>query len=293
MSILLFLLQIQVLVQKCNGLKFPDTVIEILQPQLSTTSTQMIYAAQSAIGDAELHFGRPSNSQNKAMRLILAPEANPYMCDLQLHSSMSAEETNTSFTDYGGSYFDNAIALIPRGKCSFEKKIFLAQDLGAKHVVIYDTLASRYHGSNSASEIEYDCNNGGALIPESELYITSKTNGWEYDTRNDDLLSGTKQEGNLCAIYNDLDAESPDDLFENKCESKKCVTTALREERTTNATTISMIEACCAWDLFHQMGEDKQVNYEVQISSSFVNIAEGEKLLEALIENQFLEGIIY
>ncbi|GFH52961.1 hypothetical protein CTEN210_09437 [Chaetoceros tenuissimus] len=292
-SILLFLLQVQVLVQKCNGLKFPDTVIEILQPQLSTTSTQMIYAAQSAIGDAKLHFGRPSNSQNKAMRLILAPESNPYMCDLQLHSSMSAEETNTSFTDYGGSYFDNAIALIPRGKCSFEKKIFLAQDLGAKHVVIYDTLASRYQGSNSASEIEYDCNNGGALIPESELYITSKTNGWEYDTRNDNLLSGTKQEGNLCAIYNDLDAESPDDLFENKCESKKCVTTALREERTSNTTTISMIEACCAWDLFHRMGEDKQVNYEVQISSSFVNIAEGEKLLEALIENQFLEGIIY
>ena len=157
-SIFLFLLQIQVLVQKCNGLKFPDTVIEILQPQPSTTSTQMIYAAQSAIGDAKLHFGRPSNSQYKAMRLILAPESNPYMCDLQLHSSMSAEWTNTTFADYGGSYFDNAIALIPRGKCSFEKKIFLAQDLGAKHVVIYDTLASRYHGSTSASKIEYDCN---------------------------------------------------------------------------------------------------------------------------------------
>lgn len=292
-SVFLLFVQIQVLVQKCNGLKFPDTVIEILQPQPSTTSTQMIYAAQSAIGDAKLHFGRPSNSQYKAMRLILAPESNPYMCDLQLHSSMSAEWTNTTFADYGGSYFDNAVALIPRGKCSFEKKIFLAQDLGAKHVVIYDTLASRYHGSTSASEIEYDCNNGAALIPESELYTASKTNGWEYDTRNDDLLSGTFQEGNLCAIYNDLDAENSDDLFDNKCESKKCVTTALKEERTGNNTVMPMIQACCVWDLFYRMGEDKHVKYEVEISSSYINIAEGEKLLEALIENQFMEVIIY
>ena len=47
-------------------------------------------------------------------------------------------------------YFKGAIALIPRGKCSFAKKVYLAQQTGAKAVIIYEANVNGGHNSETS-----------------------------------------------------------------------------------------------------------------------------------------------
>lgn len=47
-------------------------------------------------------------------------------------------------------YFNGAIALIPRGQCSFARKVFLAQQVGARAVIIYESMVRGGHSSETS-----------------------------------------------------------------------------------------------------------------------------------------------
>lgn len=180
--------------------------------------------------------------------------------------------------------FHDSIVLVPRGECTYQHKAFTAQQMGAKGIVIYNTLASRYtlntttttttttatpdpQKTTTLSDIifpqpfyDYDCQLlGSAEIPTSELQFTQE---FQYDAQhNDPLLSGDGPQ-NLCRQH------SPNQLA--NCPSKRCL---LTNYTPTDATT----KACCAWDLHLWLyGDDSDLN--VQIPAVFVTMEQASQL---------------
>ena len=93
------------------------------------------------------------------------------------------DDTSSSGSSSISELLQDAIVLVPRGNCSYEQKTWKAQQHGAKGVILYNTLASRYGYNETTLEItwplsqhDYDCNNGMAYIPMEELDFYSNAN---------------------------------------------------------------------------------------------------------------------
>lgn len=121
----------------------------------------------------------------------------------------------------------NRAMLVPRGSCTFERKALSAQRLGATAVILYGALDSRYAlnktilGPNATDaerkaaedrtytiddvlwpgdKYDYDCSYGRAHVPTSLLSFDPLPYNGRY---NDARLTGTLEEGNLCAVHSD------------------------------------------------------------------------------------------
>lgn len=255
----------------------PSAVIEVVSSPnsnnagVSAIKKKSIYASIANFG-SDLPFGKPDLS---ALPVKLAPSNNPLLCE-------DVDTLDTTFASV-----DPIIILVPRGECSFERKARNAERLGAFHAIIYDNLATKYGEKVPYPQtlqdvnwpnktVDYECQLGEGWIPMEELSFDKLP----YDTTNDVLLSGSTSDGNLCAIYNDVEAKLSGDSFENfetKCPSKRCLLTSNRN--------VELIQACCAWDIYFDMGDDDTV-IDVNITSTFLTMEEGDALVQMLRDGE-------
>mmetsp|Transcript_31189 Transcript_31189/g.68468 ORF Transcript_31189/g.68468 Transcript_31189/m.68468 type:complete len:1004 (-) Transcript_31189:186-3197(-) len=220
----------------------------------------------------------------------------------------------------------NTVMLVPRGSCTFERKALSAQRLGATAILVYGTLDSRYalnktttttadddhnhnHDQNDDDDgrtytiddvlwpqkyYDYDCSRGRAEVPTSLLSFDPLPYNGRY---NDDKLTGSAVDGNLCAVHSTT-TPSGGSSFADLCPSQRCLLTG---EKTTSSGGGSgsgggggtRMEACCAWDLHVWLYSDPSIPewYEpVTIPAFYVTMEEGAALLRTLKESESSGG---
>lgn len=147
----------------------PDTVIELFASNNSDLSVPTLSTlASKALFGPHLHFGKPSsyNDASIPLPIRLPPDDNQLLCDAP------SSDATTSFS--------GTILLIPKGGCTYQRKVYHAQLLGAKHAIIHATLADKYRSpmqtfmSEKATtyptqDVDYYCENGRSYIPETEI----------------------------------------------------------------------------------------------------------------------------
>ena len=269
-----------------NALQLHQSTTKHSQSSTQEQTSTTIWASGASFG-GNLPFGARSGPPDHAtfeedqLLMVEPPPSNPYLCDPTITSEAS-------------DYFVGSTMLVPRGRCSFERKALTAQQLGSNLVVVRNTLESRY-GLNVTSstnttyddilwpqpESDYECGNGRAFIPQNSLSFDPLP----YDAdHNDPLLSGTAEEGNLCAIYATPDGRQSS--FESRCASQRCLLTGatIGEGGKHNRT---LMEACCAWDVYQDMGGDPTLGNTtettVTIPAVFVTMADGYELQGSLL----------
>lgn len=255
----------------------PDAVIELFSSSNTDLSAPTLSVfASTALYGPRLHFRNPAPDDGwNPMPIILPPDDNALLCNEPPSNATSS--------------LSDSILLIPKGGCTYKRKVYHAQLLGAQHAIIHATLASEYDSpvQNPLSVydtiypvryVDYECGNGRSYIPETEL----KFNFYPYDPANDDLLSGSSRNNNLCAIYHNLRHPSKEKRFENTCQSQRCVFTGNKNYDVKDKTVLW--ESCCAWDLYSTMGDYGLDKGEVKISSTFLTMEEGDNVLRLLKE---------
>lgn len=131
--------------------------------------------------------------------------------------------------------------LVERGNCSFESKAVAAENVGAKGVVIYNSLEGIYQGNEVASDMDYECENGYGYVNET-----------------------------ISPVYGDeMLARIPDSCTQSeKCASGKCVVTNITDE--------NGIKVCCAWDLYITMGASSDITSAVNIPAVFMTMSDAD-----------------
>mmetsp|Transcript_19720 Transcript_19720/g.28088 ORF Transcript_19720/g.28088 Transcript_19720/m.28088 type:complete len:968 (-) Transcript_19720:153-3056(-) len=229
-----------------------------------------------------------SRVTHPAHQLTLSPDTDYYLCKEAKGQADYKDGSNTGniFDSYGTPITNdfplNKYLLVPRGYCTFEAKARSAQRLGAKGIIIYNTLESRYKlidsnkGSDSNSygnedddvydqpknvpqwdntiwprnRIDYECGtspagNKGEYHPhKAGVRAEISVNRLDFDPAPYDA---SNNDGRLTgtSIDGSLCAEYIDDdeTFVERCPSERCLLTGR------NATDDgSKLEACCAWD---------------------------------------------
>ena len=121
-------------------------------PASKSSPSYMLLASQASFGSLPEMVGE-SPEGNPVWELALPPSDNPLLC-----SNITSAQTNLP---------DSAVLLVPRGSCTFETKALHAQQLGAKGIIIYGSLASRYEFNETTQQTlwpqefyDYDCSKG-------------------------------------------------------------------------------------------------------------------------------------
>ena len=231
--------------------------------------------AQYSMYASKAYFGplpRMTAAANTPGTLLQPPTNNPLLC----RNITQADEKLPA---------NNAILLVPRGTCSFQTKVWHGQQLGAKAVLIYHTLDSRYTLNETEPKeqytyddivfpsnfSDYDCDKGQADIPQTSLsFDPLPYNG----AVNDPILSGPDS---VCR------QNSPDQLI--NCPSQACLLTG---EKSKGGT----MRACCAWDLFIHLYPDAHQPVPT-IPSAFVTLQQGQQLLHDLSTNTQVQVTLY
>lgn len=261
----------------------PSAIIEVSSPL--SVENHHIFAGIATFGpDIPFKKGKATSSSESIsdfLPLRLAPPENSLLCE-DADPSLASKE----------SY----IIVVPRGQCSFERKTRNGEILGAAHVIVYDTLSAKY-GANVIparslddvlwpnARVDYECKQGEAWIPMNELYF----NNLPYDTSNDALLKGSSQDGNLCALYHNIEEaiSKARGKFQDTCLSKRCLLTNKFEFNPSTGT--ELMQACCAWDIHLNMGGDDNIN-DVNITSTFLTMRNGDDLVKMVQDNQSPAG---
>ena len=211
-------------------------------------SEYTVYASIALFGP----LPKMTAAANTPGTVVLPPDNNALLCN----NITQAEESSLP---------SDSVVLVPRGICTFQSKVFNAQKMGAKAVLVYGNLASRYTlnetEANKKDEYtyddiifplnhhDYDCSKGEAYIPTSALSFDPLP----YNApQNDPLLSGDSTT-NMCRerSANHLAA----------CPSQACLLTGEQNEASDS------MKACCAWDLYILMYGDT-AGEEVHIPSA-------------------------
>jgi hypothetical protein len=237
----------------------------------TSTTTYTILASRALFGP----LPRMTAAQNSPGVLRRPPPDNALLCD------------PIRTTDVA-SYPADSLLLVPRGVCTFQTKVYHAQQLGAQAALIYGSLASRYglnvtqdddhqkdHKDHKDATVEditwpqawedYDCTKGQAYLAADTLsFDPLPYNG----VHNDPLLAGDTSH-NLCQ------RRSPDLLV--SCPSRACLLTGATRENDP-----SQYQACCAWDLhiylYGSATTDKEED-AVTIPAAYLTMQQGQALL--------------
>jgi hypothetical protein len=233
---------------------------------------ETLFASQASFGI----WPEMSPENNEPMVPTIPPSDDPLLC----------LGTTVSPSDAPNSKF---VIVAPRGQCTFEQKALVAQRLGASGVIIYGNLASRYSLNETQaagneyttkdivypSEFnDYDCNKASADIPMTSLSFSQLP--YDYSV-NDQLLSGSASQGNLCAAQNDDFAES--------CPSRRCLLTG---EVSDNEQTM---KACCAWDLHVWLYNDVNMTADINIPTLYITMSEADGLFQYMQTNQITDHV--
>jgi hypothetical protein len=252
-----------------------------------TASTTTFLASNALYGPWAAMVGTDQQHQYPLVHVTEEDTPNIGLC--------GDDDATSSTTTIPG--LQDAIVLVPRGNCTYQQKTLIAQQNGAKGVIVYNTLASRY-GYNATtlqvswpiSKHDYDCANGMAYIPMDELGFWSSNSSSD---RNDDpsqqpytsaldvLLSGGT-DSDLCHKY------ANDDYFRH-CASKRCFLTGNTSTTTTTTTTTGdqmtdKWQACCAWDQHLYLYGDPELSQhedsvEITIPTVMLTMQQGHDLL--------------
>jgi len=311
----------------------PTGSIDVTSPTTGERFT--LLASQASFGSYPA-MG-PSSPANPLMEVILPPADDPLLCaetdGRANYTSVSANPAERHLSWFGTSSKANVAEnpnramLVPRGSCTFERKALSAQRLGAAAVVLYGTLDSRYAlnktilGPNATDaerkaaadrtytiddvlwpgdKYDYDCTYGRAHVPTSLLSFDPLPYNGRY---NDAKLTGTLEEGNLCAVHSDPTQAARGKNFADLCPSQRCLLTGRTNKDGHQAVDgggmqVSDIvggsseggttmEACCAWDLHVWLYSDPSIPtwYEpVHIPAFYVTMEEGSRLLATMAE---------
>lgn len=238
------------------------------------------------VSQASFGKGVPKKELSKKYQLALPPGTNPLLCN----NATSTEDKSSLM---------GKIVMVPRGVCTFEHKAYIAQTLGAKAILVFGTLASRYSLNETKSinqtdykysvddiiypqkSYDYDCNKGRAEIPATSIELEPLP----YNAiHNDPILSGSTDE-NLCKLHSN-------DKLQN-CPSQACLLTGnTTSEGNNNKEKIT--EACCAWDLHIWLYSDNAFKLDtVHIPAAYVTVQQASRLLSDLKKNQRVEVSFY
>jgi len=243
----------------------PSGAIDIRCNDESCPDTTLLLASQASFGI----WPAMNAENNDAMVPTVPPTDDPLLCLGVPSMAGNSVPANSKF-----------VFIVPRGQCTFEQKAFNAQKLGASGIIIYGTLASRYSlnstqiamNSNVVSKdsivypkqyYDYDCDKASAEIPMSSLSFDNLP--YDY-MRNDPVLSGSVEQGSLCALS---------DNFVDACPSKRCLLTGETDD-------MNNMRACCAWDLHVWLYKDDNITAEatnsINIPAFYITMAEADEL---------------
>lgn len=216
-------------------------------------------------------------AKNNDYRMIqLPPDGNQLLCKNVTTTTSSAALNGTM--------------LVPRGECTFEMKAINAQRLGAKAVLIYGTLESRYslnltnqtdYQYTTADIVypqkfyDYDCNKGRAEIPSAAIELEPLPYNANH---NNPILSGSS-DTNLCR------KNSPNSL--QNCPSQSCLLTGAKP-------TSDTMEACCAWDLHIWLYPDAAFKQDiVEIPVAYLTNEQARHIFDDLSSQQSVQIVMY
>ncbi|KAL7557135.1 hypothetical protein ACA910_002417 [Epithemia clementina (nom. ined.)] len=291
----------------CHGFMPTAEVDVFLSDAPPTLSKYTLLASQASFGSYPPMRGsrRRSNDggdddansgHSELLLLKMTPEDNPTLCSPP-SSTRTLSATRNGKASNSNEKEEPFIMLVPRGDCTFETKAYHAEQLGAKAVIVYGALSSRYSlntttddQDNSANDMDkiiwpialqdYDCDKGSALIPEGAISFDTLP----YDSKhNDPLLSGETSQ-NMCR------QKSSDSL--KNCPSKACLLSGRKDESS------SSWEACCAWDLHFWMTADDTFlepnsTKSVSIPAVYVTLREGQNLIRDWTANSNVRVALY
>ena len=175
---------------------------------------------------------------------------DPLMCNYS-----PGEETTSTLR--------GSIMLIPRGECTFQKKVYAAQErFGVSGVLIYDNLSSKYRWNETEEEIifprdqwDYECENGYGTLELPEMPFDPP----QYNASvMDDILIGCNLE-----------------KTRSTCDSKICLITSHKANST-------IYPVCCAWDLPTTMDGDDEAGEVEEVVAVFITMSQAEITLPQL-----------
>ncbi len=294
-TIITFLILLSTNLKSTNAI-LPTAAIDVKINNSDSSSSYTLLASQGNFAP----YLPMTPSDNPITRPIFPPLSDPLLC-----SDISSLSTTDNSNKNENTPF---VYIVPRGSCTFEHKALVAQLYGAAGIIIYGTLSSRYGYNTTTHTIDYpleyydyDCSiqKGGGIvnIPKNKLIgfdddnNNSNNEKKPYDQGNDKLLSGTKDSGNLCALYSD-------NQFEQNCPSQKCLLTGNQ----TTTTTKTTMEACCAWDTHIFLYKDDSMSdpksgqeYQpITIPSFYITMEEADQLINSMnTYNQNVSLIMY
>jgi hypothetical protein len=141
---LLWLLQALVLLVPLSHAILPTAEIQV-RPQ-NGDAPYTLLASQASFGPLSpmptKHSNANSNANSNGQILVLAPTSNPLLCE-NITSTSTIPSTSTSTSDGSFRFPPNSIAVVPRGECTYQRKAYIAEQLGASAVVVYNTSIPR------------------------------------------------------------------------------------------------------------------------------------------------------
>jgi len=267
----------------------PTAAIDVSSVEDDGDGGYTLLASQASFGI----WPKEGAGKNDDMILISPPEDDPLLCNESEDIVSYAKVGSIPNSYYNGEAGTKYAMIVPRGTCTFERKALSAQRLGADGIIIYGSLGSFYsvnqtvidsNGDNDPLDSviwpedkhDYDCDNGRGFVPRSSMVIPYST------TDNDKFLSGSANDGNLCA--------KNDSQFQNKCSSERCLLTGeiVQEEG------VDMMEACCAWDFHIWLYHDSELSSEdVEIQALFITMKESTNLINSLKNDKNVKVVMY
>lgn len=185
-------------------------------------------------------------------------------------------------TEDSDRYSSSEIILVPRGKCTFERKAWHAQQRGAGGIFIYGNLASKYSLNTTLNTThfttmdiifprnlhDYDCSMGEATIPADQISLDPLP----YNSDQNDILLSGDSSTNICRDF-DKDQLSG-------CPSNACLLTGPRND------TTDSYHACCAWDLAIWMPPDTTLERNVvTIPAAYLTMTQANALMSQMKTN--------
>jgi hypothetical protein len=273
-----------------------DAVLQTLALDVTLSNGPPSDQASFTMMASQALFPKPPDMnphRNPSLVLATAPEDDALLCNSDTASSPLAFSSNS----------DSIIMMVPRGSCTFERKVYNAQHrYGAKAVLIYGNLASRYslnttgHQNDTNHEynytdivwpanlLDYDCSKGQVMIPTS----TVSFDPLPYNAaQNDPLLSGDDDSSNTnYCLFADSDTDGG--ILSSSCPSKACLLTG-------NSTPDGHMQACCAWDLSIWLYNDPDIQLDVpiEIPSAYITMSQAADLLRLLQQHETVQVVMY
>lgn len=237
--------------------------------------------------------------------LVTPPSSDEYLCNESEGDSdyLNASGNSNVFDSQSGlSGMEGRFILVPRGHCTFEAKARSAQRLGAKGVIIRNTLDSRYGlkdesiGDAGISNIrwpkprqDYECEPKAAdkfgFRAEVDINRFRFEPGYKH-SHNNPLLTGTDvEEGNLCML------DDPKG-FQAHCPTQRCLLTGKK-------IGDDKMEACCAFDTLVRMSSDGDDDGDsipaheeeaVTIPALFLSMERGDELYDLVLDTSNNSG---